>query len=192
MAMAERERNRGLVHRPGYWRVAGWSFLAFLLLVPLLAMQFTDEVAWTAADFVVMGVLLALVGLGFELAARLSGDFVYRAAFGVAVLGGFLLIWANLAVGVIGTEGNPANASYLAVLAVGVLGAVAARGHPRGMAATMFAAASVQVLIAVVAMVLGLGQPWSGPLEITVTNGFFVVLFLASAALFLIASGRRR
>ena len=139
-----------------------------------------------------MGVLLALTGLGFELAVRLSRDLVYRAAFGLAMLGGFLLIWANLAVGIIGAEDNPVNAAYLAVLAAGVLGAVAARGRPRGMAATMLAAASVQASIAIVAMVLDLGRPWSGPLEIAMTNGFFIILFLASAALFLVSAGRRR
>lgn len=188
--MTERKGDRGLDDRRGRWRIAGWALLACLLLIPLVAMQFTDEVVWTALDFVVMSVLLALVGLGFELAVRLSGDLVYRAAFGLAVLGGFLLIWASLAVGIIGTEDNPANAGYLAVLAAGVLGAVAARGHPPGMAVTMLAAASVQALIATVAMAMDLGQPWNGPLEIAVPNGFFIILFMVSSGLFLIAAGR--
>lgn len=87
----------GQAWRWGLWRIAGWGLLAVLLLTPLVAMQFTDEVDWTASDFVIMGVLLLLVGLGFELAARLSSDVVYRAAFGLAVLTGFLLVWVNSA-----------------------------------------------------------------------------------------------
>ena len=33
-----------------------------LLLIPFVAMQFTNEVAWTASDFLVMGMLLLSVG----------------------------------------------------------------------------------------------------------------------------------
>lgn len=72
---------------------------ALLLLVPLIAMQFTDEVAWTLGDFVVMGALLAGAGLAYELATRKIGSTAYRIAVGVAVVAGFLLAWALLAVG---------------------------------------------------------------------------------------------
>ena len=43
---------------------------AFLLLLPLLAMQFTDEVVWDLADFAVAGALLFGAGLTYELVAR--------------------------------------------------------------------------------------------------------------------------
>jgi hypothetical protein len=43
---------------------------ALILLVPLLAMQFTDEVAWGVFDFVVAGTLLGGTGLIHQLAAR--------------------------------------------------------------------------------------------------------------------------
>lgn len=170
--------------RRSFWRIAGWGLLALLLLAPLVAMQFTEEVDWTASDFVIMGVMLLLVGLGFELAIRMSSDVVYRAAFGLAVLAGFLLVWANLAVGIIGAEDNPANAMYLAVLAVGVAGAILVRGQPRGMAETLIAMATVQALIAVIAMMPGLGAPSNGPLHIAAVNGFFIALFVAAAGLF--------
>ena len=52
---------------------------ALVLLVPLVAMQFTDGVAWSVADFVVAGVLLAGTGVLYELALRRPGTFVYRA-----------------------------------------------------------------------------------------------------------------
>jgi hypothetical protein len=62
---------------------------ACVLLVPLVAMQFTDEVDWSLADFVFAGVLLGVTGLVLELAARKPGTLVYRvaaAAIGVAAV----------------------------------------------------------------------------------------------------------
>jgi cell division protein FtsW (lipid II flippase) len=53
---------------------------ALLLLVPLAAMQFTDEVDWNWFDFAVMGALIFATCLAYELAARKSGAFAYRAA----------------------------------------------------------------------------------------------------------------
>ena len=76
---------------------------ACVLLVPLVAMQFTDEVAWGAADFVGAGALLFGVGLAYELLVRRTSDHRRRIAVGVAVAGMFLLIWVELAVGLFGT-----------------------------------------------------------------------------------------
>lgn len=62
---------------------------AFILLLPLLAMQITDEVAWSLADFAFAGVLLGGAGLVLELAARKPGNIAYRAAataIGVAAI----------------------------------------------------------------------------------------------------------
>lgn len=62
---------------------------AFILLLPLVAMQITDEVAWGVADFVLAGVLLAGTGLLLELAARKPRNIAYRAAataIGVAAI----------------------------------------------------------------------------------------------------------
>ncbi len=53
-----------------------------------------------------------------------------------------------------------------------------------GWPARLFATALAQALVAVIALIAGLGSPWSGPLEILVLNGFFVALFVGSAWLF--------
>lgn len=53
---------------------------AFILLLPLVAMQITDEVDWGVADFVFAGVLLGGTGLLLELAARKPRNVAYRAA----------------------------------------------------------------------------------------------------------------
>ncbi len=77
--------------------------IAILLLIPLTAMQFTDEVNWTLFDFVVAGTLLLGTGLMCELAIRKINKIKYRIAICVALLVALLLIWAELAVGIFGT-----------------------------------------------------------------------------------------
>ena len=77
--------------------------VVFLLLIPLIAMQFTDEVNWGPFDFVVGGVLLLSAGLIIDLVLRKIKKINYRIAMIVAILVLLLLIWAELAVGVFGT-----------------------------------------------------------------------------------------
>jgi hypothetical protein len=116
----------------------------FLLLLPLIAMQITDEVNWDGTDFAVAGVLIVGTGLIYELAAKLMTNTAYRAAVGVALAAVFILIWLNLAVGITATENNPANLMYGGVLAVGIIGAIIARFQPHGLAHTLNAMAVVR------------------------------------------------
>ena len=158
---------------------------AFILLLPLLAMQFTDEVVWDWADFAVGGALLFAAGLMYELVARTIDKIVYRVAVGVAVVAALLLVWMNLAVGIIGSEDNLANLMYIGVLAVGIIGAIIARLQPHGMARALFMMALTQALVAVIALIAGWGStapiwPW----DILILTGFFAALFLGSARLF--------
>lgn len=157
---------------------------AFILLLPLVAMQFTDEVDWNLTDFVVAGALLLGTGFAYELAARMAGNIAYRAAAGVALAAALLLVWLNLAVGIIGSEDNPANLMYVGVLAVGIIGSIIARFQPDGMSHALIATAVAQAFVAAIALIAGLGSPASGPLELSVLNGFFVALFVGSAWLF--------
>ncbi|MCJ7554598.1 MAG: hypothetical protein MUO34_12020 [Ignavibacteriaceae bacterium] len=76
---------------------------AILLLIPLIAMQFTDEVNWTLFDFIVAGVLLLGTGLMCELVMRKVNKIRLRIAICVALLAMLLLIWAELAVGIFRT-----------------------------------------------------------------------------------------
>lgn len=77
--------------------------VAFLLLIPFVAMLFTDEVNWTLSDFVVAGVLLLGTGLLCELVLRNVNRIKYRIVLCAALLVGLLLIWIELAVGIFGT-----------------------------------------------------------------------------------------
>ena len=157
---------------------------AFILLVPLVAMQFTDEVAWDLADFVVAGILLFGAGLAYELIATKAGNNAYRTAVGLAVVAALLLVWVNLAVGIIGNEETPANLMYIGVLAVGIIGAIVARFHPHGMALAMFATALAQASVAVIALIAGMVPAYNSAIEILGINGFFVALWVGSAWLF--------
>ena len=74
-----------------------------LLLLPLIAMQFTPEVNWGLADFLVMGALLLSTALIIELVSKMVKNKQQRILFSVAIVIAFLLVWAELAVGIFGT-----------------------------------------------------------------------------------------
>lgn len=77
--------------------------VALLLLIPLLAMQFTSDVVWTLSDFVAAGVLLLSTGLTCEFIMRKVKDIKYRIVICGVTLVMFALIWIELAVGIFGT-----------------------------------------------------------------------------------------
>jgi hypothetical protein len=159
-------------------RLLVWGGAASLLLLPLVAMQFTREVDWDGRDFAVIAVMLAIACGTYELAVRLSGDPAYRAGFGLAAVAGFLLVWVNLAVGMIGSEGNPYNLWFGAVLATGLLGALLARFRAAGMVRALLAAAIVQALVSGVALVAG------GDTLGALLSGFWLLFWLTSARCF--------
>jgi cytochrome b subunit of formate dehydrogenase len=73
-----------------------------ILLVPLVAMQFTSEVIWTGFDFAVAAALLTGTGLLFELALRKLHTKPARIKAGALLGVALLLVWAELAVGIVG------------------------------------------------------------------------------------------
>ena len=177
------DAEKGGRRRWSRWRIAGWAAGAFMLLLALVAKQFIGEVRWVDS-LAQTGALLIGVGIAVELASRKTGEAAYRAAVGLALGSALLLGWVNGAVGIIGSEDNSANLMYGGVVVVGVIGAIIARFKPEGMARALFATALAQTLVAVIALIAGLGFPASGPGEILILNGFFVVLFVGSAWLF--------
>ncbi|AMU90910.1 hypothetical protein ATM17_17965 [Sphingopyxis macrogoltabida] len=145
---------RTFIERAMYWRgwrIVGWGMAAFLLLLPFVAMQFTDAVDWSAGDFIFAGVMFAIVGGVLEVAVHSSDRIAYRLGTGIALLAGFLLVWINGAVGIIGDEGNPANLMFGGVLLVAIAGAVGAGARAAGLARAMAAAALAQLVVGVVA-----------------------------------------
>lgn len=80
------------------WRWAGWALVAAVLLAPLVAMRFTDEVPWTATDFAFAAGLLIGAGLLIELTMWKTRSRWRLGIVGAIVLA-VLLIWADAAVG---------------------------------------------------------------------------------------------
>ncbi|WP_044511938.1 hypothetical protein [Hymenobacter sp. DG25B] len=158
--------------------------VAFLLLIPFVAMQFTREMAWSISDFVLAGVLLLGTGLLYLLVASRGRNSAYKWAVGIAVAATLLLVWGNLAVGFIGSEDNPANLLYGGVLAVGFIGAIVAQLRPRGMATALFATALTQFAVPFVAMLIWRPELNMGVLWVVVLNSVFAGLWVASGWLF--------
>lgn len=161
------------------WRMFGWGTAALLLLLPLVA-----NAPWTASDFVVAGVLLGSVGLGFELVVRKSGSLAFRFGAALAILAAFLTIWVNGAVGMIGSEDNPYNLLFGGVLAIALIGAIVARFEPANMARAMIAAAIAQAAVGA----FGLSTDMRGG----VLSVAFAGLWLLAAALLWKAAREQR
>lgn len=169
-----------------------WGAAAIILLLPLVAMQFTKEVTWDLLDFGVAGILLASICSLYELAARKAPNTIYQAASAGALLTLLLLIWINLAVGTIGSENNPANLLYIGVVVVGIIGVITARLKPHGMSRALWGVAITQILVTTIVLTVGVQTESNSSLvEILSINGIFTALWIASAILFRKAGMRR-
>jgi hypothetical protein len=158
-----------------------------LLAIPLVAMPFSDEVAWSPFDFAFMGALLFGAFLTFDVAARRATSRAQRAAIVFALATAFLLVWVNASVGIIGAPGGP-NVLYLGVLAVGLMGAVAARFRPARMAWPLFAMTLAQLLVPLVVWVVAGPErfaPPPGAWGVLALNAGFAAMFAVSGLLFL-------
>ena len=123
------------------------------------------------------GSMLAAACGAYELAARVARNNTYLAAAGLAIGTGFILVWINLAVGIIG-ENNPANLMFGGVLVVAIVGALVARLQPGGMARALGVTALAQASVAVVVLIAGWGY------DAAILSGLFAAPWLVSAALF--------
>lgn len=81
-------------------RFVAWGMAAILMSLPLMAMPFSREVNWTGSDFVIFGAMLLAACAGFELALRFMRQPAHRLLAGLSIAGLFVLVWAELAVGI--------------------------------------------------------------------------------------------
>lgn len=79
------------------------GIVALILLIPLVAMQFTKEVNWDLTDFITMGLLLFITGMGIEIVTRKIKSAKVKIALTLTILFVLFLIWAELAVGIFGS-----------------------------------------------------------------------------------------
>lgn len=167
-----------MARRGNKLRMVAWGLAAALWLTPLVAMQFTREVDWDVFDFVVFGAMLLLALGAYEVVTRMSPNRAYRLGAAVAIVTGFLVVWANGAVGMIGNEGNAYNLWFLGAIAVGAAGALITWFRPRGMARSLYATAAIHAAVALYALAAG----WD--LRGAVFSLAFVFPWLLSAGLF--------
>jgi hypothetical protein len=165
-----------------------------LLLIPLVAMRYTAEVNWTLSDFVFAAVVLFGAGATFVLIARVGNNGMYRLAAAMGVLAGLLLVWANAAVGLVGSSDNPANLLYAAVLLVALGGAMAARFRPLGMSNAMFAASLTYLAVTAIALFVwkptgAAAEPSAPFLNVLVANMVFAGVWAVAGLLFRRAGG---
>lgn len=181
---ATRENSEGGRWRA--WRALPWIVSAILLVLPAVAMRLgAPGVDWTASDFVAMGAMLLVACGSFELLARLAPDVAYLAGAAIGVGTGFLLAWANLAVGIVGEGAHAANLMFFAVLLVPVFGGAWARLRPMALAWAMFAAAGAVVAAILVALIAFGATPREAMSTLVFAAGWAV-----SAALFRVSALR--
>lgn len=154
------------------WRIGVWGAAVAIMLAALVASRTVDGFNWTPGDFLGAAVILAAVCLAWELAVRQLRGASGHAGAALGILGALLIVWINLAVGIIGAEDNRANLIFFAVVGAGGLAALAVRFRPIGMARVMGALTTAQVLLAAgllaarlphaAALTLLIGALWGG------------------------------
>jgi hypothetical protein len=128
-------------------------------------------------ELVFAGAIVLCVGLAYEIATRLPARLAYAAGLALVVLTCLSIVFANGAVGIIGSEDNPQNRIFFAPIAVAVAGAFVALLRPRGLAWAMAATAASQVGVFVFAWAAGYG--FTGPISV-----FFTAMWLIAGGLF--------
>ena len=100
-------RNEGMIIQVIYFllniMIRIFPIIGLLLLIPMIAMQLTDEVNWSFFDFLIMGIMLSITGLALGIIIKKIKYHKYRNIFIAIILMIFLLIWAELGVGLFGT-----------------------------------------------------------------------------------------
>ncbi len=75
----------------------------FLLLIPLIGITITDVINWSVFDFIIMGFLLIILSIVINFVSNRIKNLKNRILYiGILVLI-FMLIWAELAVGLFET-----------------------------------------------------------------------------------------
>jgi hypothetical protein len=163
--------------------------VSLILLIPLCGNLYVRGWQWSPFDFVAAFVVLFGAGIMFEWVASKGVTSAYRVAVGVACATGLVLLWINMAVGLIGSDDNPANLMYLAILALAFSGAYLAGFEPRRISRALLTTAVAQALVPVFALVLNPNDFSPGVAKVFCLNSFFVAMWVVSAMLFRHAAG---
>lgn len=81
-------------------RTTYWVIAALLMVGAVTVNQFSSEFTWDKYDFLIFGIMLLGAGLAVELALMITKKPSYRLFSMVVIALAFLLVWAELAVGI--------------------------------------------------------------------------------------------
>ena len=167
------------------WRFLGWGTALVLLAAPFIAMRLDAEgVDWSAGDFIFAGLLFAIVGGLLELAVSKVQSRWYRAGVAAALLANLLVIWSNLAVGIVGSEHQPSNRLFFLALLAGIAVAAVGRFRATGMARAMMASALSLMIAFAIASAGASDEPFVEHRVEFAGTSILAALFLSSAWLF--------
>ena len=109
----------------------------------------------------------------------------YKFAVALGLVTAFLLIWVNLAVGIIGTEDNKANLMFLAILLIGLIGIIKVRFQSLGMSYVMLLLTMSHIIVAAIDLIFQFGSQgpiW--PIDTIGASCIFAILWFGAALLF--------
>lgn len=132
-----------------------------------------------------MGALIFGAGTLLVVILRTAAHIAYRAGLVMAIGTSFLMIWVNLAVGLIGSGPNTGNILYMGVIGVLIGGIYLSKFKPAGMERAMFATAFSVLLVGAVALIMNMQYyPGSSVMEIIGVSLFFAAPYAVAGLLF--------
>jgi hypothetical protein len=162
-----------------------------LLSIPAIGMQVSRDWNWGPGDFLFFGALIFGTGFTFELFVRRHRDRAYRVGLALSLLTSLVLVYVNLAVGMLGDgDHDPVNAVYFGLVALGATGAFVARFEPGGMFRAALVVVAAQALVTITALALGLHGAPTGPAKTTAANLVVLALYASAAACFRLSARR--
>ncbi|MBO6793810.1 MAG: hypothetical protein JJ895_07865 [Balneolaceae bacterium] len=159
---------------------------AFLIImIPLIAMQFTSEVVWTTSDFIIAWTILFSIGFAFQAIGKRAKNSSYKFATGIAAFTTLFVIWSNLAVGIIGNEDNPLNLMYFGVVLLMVFGSYIAQLKAKAMSKVLFASAVLHALVSIIGLsIFSTQNPGYTIVNIAIINVVLVTMWAVSGLLY--------
>ena len=168
-------------------RLIIWTIVIVLILILLIVMQFSNEINWS--ETLAYSIILLIAGGLYELYQWLKKQSkMYRIARYIGLFWIFFLGRVSGAIGIIGSENNPANIMYRAIPGIIIIGSLISQFKPYWMAFTLFITAFVQILVPIIALFIwpskvSWGEAWV--IGVFILNSIFSLIFIISALLFL-------
>lgn len=163
-----------------------WAIITTLIIIIILTKQFISKIEWNETIAYIL--IILTIGAIYELWQLLKiHNRTYRIALSVGIFGAFLILRVNGAVGIIGSEDNPANLMYWVVLLIMLIGSLISRFKEHWMSLTFFSAAIVQILIPIFALFIWPATvSWgeAGIMGVFIFNSVFAGIFIISALFF--------